>query len=112
HGEDDVAIGEIRWPVDEADAALGQRLRLGAGAVVEGDVAAILGKPLRHRRTHPARANPADLVRLQICCHVHCLLDGVVAASAGYCLNVCVTAPPTAVRAPSTTHCAPLTLAA
>src|SRR5450759_4386513 len=60
HAEHDVAGGELGHVVRNARAVLGQWLRLGARAVVYGEIAAGLGQPQRHFVSHAADADPAD----------------------------------------------------
>ena len=62
HGEHDVAVGEIDRRVDHRRAILRQRIGLGARAVIGRDLAAGLGEPRRHRKSHAAGADPAERV--------------------------------------------------
>src|SRR5262249_17233632 len=51
-------------PIDHFAADLRQRLRLGAGAIPDRHVMASFDETLRHRKSHPAHTDPADLLRV------------------------------------------------
>jgi len=56
----DVAIAQIRRPIDDARAPLRQRLSLAAGAVVDRQVTALLQQARGEHRSHPSGADPAE----------------------------------------------------
>src|ERR1700682_855948 len=65
-GDDDVAIAKVCCPIDDARAALYERLGLGAGSVVDRQVAAVLQQARGEHRSHPARADPAECHALSL----------------------------------------------
>ena len=69
HDEDDVAIGELRGGVDELGAPLGQRLRLGPGAVVDRHVVTGVQQAFDQRVAHASGADPPDARRLLVVSH-------------------------------------------
>src|SRR4029077_10929064 len=75
HDEDDVAIGELCGGVDELGAPLGQRLRLGPGAVVHRHVVTGVQQAFNHRVTHASGADPPDAHRLVVVAHSISQLD-------------------------------------
>src|SRR5262249_16263423 len=66
-GEQHVHVLELEEVVDHLAADLGQRLGLGAGAVPDGKVVTGLEQALGHGITHPAHADPTDLLLVR--CH-------------------------------------------
>jgi hypothetical protein len=58
HDEDDVAVGEVHRAVDDLRAAGGERLCLGLGAVVHGNVVAGPQQAQRQLIAHPPGADP------------------------------------------------------
>ena len=60
HGDDDVPVGEVGGAADDPRPESAQRLRLGAGAVVDREVAALLEQARGQHRAHPADADPAE----------------------------------------------------
>ena len=62
--EQHIDVLEIGQMIDHLAADLFKRLGLGARAVPDRNVMAGLDEPLGHRKTHPAHADPADLLRV------------------------------------------------
>ena len=63
--DDDVAIAEVRRTIHDAGTPRGQRLGLGPGAVVDGEVAALLEQAESEHGSHAAGTDPAEPVAVR-----------------------------------------------